>query len=391
MVETHEVIIIGGGPSGSLLGYLLAKNGRDVLIIEAHSQVKRKVCGEYLCPMGVQLLNDLNISNVLDGFLDIEGMDIYPPSQRRVETNFPESDLMVNHGKSVNRQIFDERLIDLAKSAGAKYLMGESVKKITDHCGHWTLDTLSGKALKSYLLVGADGRRSLVAKTINATDFNVKSKKVALLSWVERAKLNDRKGQMHIFKDGSYIGVDPTGEYEQNVSLVCDPEIIKNHGGALATINHYIQKSNCLHHSIGHIREDEDIHSITPLVHKVKKFSAKNIALIGDAAGFIDPLTGEGIFNALWTAKALADNLGQEKVNGPFAAGIKRYNRETKKFFFQKKRLNLFFQWLLKRPVYIEFIASYLLRAQKKADAFVGIIGNIYRPLNGFLKILVSK
>jgi flavin-dependent dehydrogenase len=106
--------------------------------------------------------------------------------------------------------------------------------------------------------------------------------------------------------------------------------------------------------------------------------------LIGDAAGFVDPLTGEGIFNALLSAQILVDCLrtrDREDVESKFT-------KSYVKLLAGKRRLNQTFQWILRRPALIESIAGFLLQKQRRADTFIGIVGNVYSPGAGLLKLL---
>ena len=116
------------------------------------------------------------------------------------------------------------------------------------------------------------------------------------------------------------------------------------------------------------------------------------MALIGDAAGFIDPLTGEGIFNSLWMARTLVENICRSKsqVHGNYQVAIDQYAKDKNKFFKQKVLLNIVFQFVIRRPKLTFFIAKYLKKRQVRADTFIGIIGNIYKPIDGLFKLLLQ-
>ena len=305
MTLIYDAIVIGGGPAGALFSHLFAKRGKRVLLLETYSEVKRKVCGEYLCPSGVEVIHELGLDRLFDGFLDVEGMNIYTPKEREVKTHFPCVEKRINIGKSLNREIFDQRLLDLANESGTEIKMGVQVRSVVYEGTLWKVECLDGAIYHTRLLIGADGRNSLVGKSIGATVQGVQQKRVALHAWVDRLGRRDRVGEMHLYSDGSYIGVDPTSETELNVSLVCDASLIKKYGGASETLNHYIQSSQKLSAVVGNIRDGEMVYSVSPIRHEVSSYNLPNVALIGDSAGFLDPLTGEGLFNALAMAKQL--------------------------------------------------------------------------------------
>ena len=225
-----------------------------------------------------------------------------------LETNFPKSKNVSQYGISVNRKAFDEQLIQNAKDCGVSILFNKTITKIEEGPSFWSLKDLKNNQYKSRLLIGADGKRSFVSKILGL-NLELKRSRVAIHCWKTLDQEIERKGQMHILSDGSYIGLDPTGPHEINISLVCDPKAIKNNGGQIATLNKYLNESSFLKEFIGSLDKDQRIFTVSPVSHKVKKGIYNNAALIGDAQGFTDPLTGEGIFNALWTARALAQEI----------------------------------------------------------------------------------
>lgn len=388
MNKIYDVIIVGAGPAGSFCAANLAESGLSVLVLDSQKEVKRKVCGEYLCPLGVTLLKDYRLEDIVNAYPKVMGMNIFSPKGRKLETNFPKSENISDYGISVNRKTFDEKLIRLAALKGANIQMNTPITKITNGASFWTLEDVHQNSFKCRLLIGADGKRSIVSKSLEL-DVEVKRKRIAIHCWKILDHEIERKGQMHIFKDGSYIGLDPTGTHEINISLVCRPTMIKKHGGQLGTLNHYIQESSYLKDFIGVIEEDLPIYTVSPVSHKVKSAIYKNAALIGDAQGFIDPLTGEGILNALWTASILSrEVISQSHGICDYSKALKAYDKSRLSTLKQKVKLNEGFQYVIKNNIIVELLAIYLSKFQKRADSFIGIIGNIYSPYEGIKKIL---
>ena len=89
---TCDILIVGGGPAGGLAALLLAKAGRRVTLIEAQPVLGERVCGAYLCPAGVALLNDLRLREELTaGMRSLLGMVLAAPNERLLQTHFPRS------------------------------------------------------------------------------------------------------------------------------------------------------------------------------------------------------------------------------------------------------------------------------------------------------------
>ncbi|WP_412470172.1 MULTISPECIES: NAD(P)/FAD-dependent oxidoreductase [unclassified Halobacteriovorax] len=387
-MNIYDVLIIGGGPAGALLGHLMAQKNSKVLILERNKEVGRKVCGEYLCPQGVKLLDELNLQSVYDGFLPLNGMMIHTPKGCRVNSTFPTSEGgRRNFGVSVNRKILDQRLAKLASESGADLRFGQSVVSFEYLGTYWRVETADKEVYYSRLLVGADGRNSIVARQLKLQLPNSK-KRIALHAWLNTDKVPIRKGQMFIFERGSYIGVDPISNTELNLSLVCGADEIKKYGSARNAFKYYLES---IKDELGVTLDEEDkIHTSFPIEHSVRDVIGNNVALIGDAAGFIDPITGEGIFNALLTANMLFESINISKVCFDYNSSLQVYRHKKEKYFREKTFLNIGFQWLIRRSWLVELIAKFLNHSKKRRDTFIGIIGNIYTPLKGLFRIIFS-
>jgi geranylgeranyl reductase family protein len=391
MNQAVDILIVGGGPAGAFLAYKLAKLGMKTVVLEKSPQIKRKVCGEYLCPLGVELLEQEGIAlQTINDFLPLKGMLIVTPSGTEVRTEFPYPQQF--HGVSVNRELFDNNLLQIAMQAGADIKLEREVKKIQRRGEHWVIDT-NKEQFVSRILIGADGRRSIVSKLLENDAPNSK-KRVALHAFTNTAKENIRQGEMHIFKNGAYVGLNPTGTNEVNFSLVLDSHELQNFGGPLQALNHYILESANLKSRFQLFTKEMHISATYPIQHSTKSITPQNgVALVGDAAGFVDPLTGEGMYNALLSAKLLAEEISIDRTLSLFVTkkAFSRYRTKYAKVLKNKTHLNKAFQRLIRHPLLVELIAKFLLTRQARANAFIGIIGNIYTPLQGIIKIIFTR
>lgn len=381
--ETFKTVcIIGAGPAGSLSAYLLQKAGFSVTMIDKNSQTKRKVCGEYLCPLGVELIHKLEISEVLEGFEPVYGMKIVSPYGSSFLSFFPKIK-NIDYGMSLNRQSFDERLRNLANKSGCKIHLGESLTGIEQKEQQWTIKT-SHREETFDLVIAADGIHSRIAHLLGHKAKG-DTRRIALHAYLKPkdGATIPRLGQMHIFKDSSYIGIDPIHQEEINFSIVCSSKKLQEKN-KVDLINSYIEASTQLREVFNPLSTDTKISSAGYLKSKNNFIAGKGLAYVGDSAGFIDPLTGEGIYNALKGAQLLTQSLQKNPNN----TGLKEYKKIKIKYFREKNILNNFFQQLIKRPLLCEFIARFLQKKQNRANAFIGIIGNIYKPIEGLKKIL---
>ena len=378
-----KIAIVGGGPAGSMAALLLSKAGHQVTLFEKRDSIPVRLCGEYLCPRGVELLDQYQLTeNFCMDFLPLEGMILNSPQQLSVECSFPKTSKKWK-GLSLNRQTFDRRILAEAEKFGADVKMGTSIRHVERGADlKWSLLTDKGSYF-CYLLIAADGRVSSVAKILGHAA-KIDTSRVAVHFYLPKKKFhNVRFGEMHIFNDRSYCGLDPIQDDHVNVSFVFDAEKMK--GRELRQLcNSYLKQSSRLTEMFGIISDEIDIKTITPLTSKNTFVAGHGLAYLGDASGFIDPLTGEGIYNALLSAHLLNEALSEKKDLG---GSLSLYKNNKRKIQFQKKILNHIFQFVIRSPILCLMIAKFLQTKTKRADSFIGIIGNIYTPVNGLLKM----
>ena len=371
-----DVAIAGGGPAGAFLARELARGGLGVLLLEAHEGIRRKVCGEYLCPRGTELLRAGGLGAALEG-KPIRGMRLFSPGGIAVETRFPGG----AEGSAVRRDRLDEILLSHAAEAGAEVQRGSRLEKITFDRNHWEL--VSGEQVfHARLLVGADGRQSFVARALGVQRPSP-SRRAALHFFSRTSRESGGLGEMHILEGGAYVGICPVGNSELNVSIVCDSEELRQ--GARAAVERLLARSPYLAGRFLPLPEGTQAQATYPLTHAVRAVAGPGWALVGDAAGFLDPLTGEGIYQALQSSALLA---ARALEGGP--AVHRLYARDHELAFRAKTRVNRVFQRLIRHPLACDWVGSRLRASQARADAFIGLVGNVHGPAEAFKQILFS-
>jgi flavin-dependent dehydrogenase len=122
-----------------------------------------------------------------------------------------------------------------------------------------------------------------------------------------------------------------------------------------------------------------------PTNARVHRAATHDAALVGDASGYTDPLTGEGIYGALWTAEALVQSISAGWSDLP--AALDRYAELRSRQQRAKTILCELFQVFIRRPWLANSVHWLLSRRQDVADSFIGIVGNSYSPARGFARI----
>jgi geranylgeranyl reductase family protein len=286
----YDVIIVGAGPAGSTLGYLLSSNGLDVLVIDRESFPRVKLCGGGVTWKTRMLLEEL-FGEPFDQAFAVEASSedyaIYEREKLKVFQSSPEPFYFVD------LQAYDFKLISLAKDKSCRFLFGQKIVDID--LPHQKVITSSGTSLQSKIVVGADGINSLVRKKIfPQTQFNrylslgfqvdVSNQQVKTLYRTPVPKFffgysNWGYGWIFSYRDHFVVGI--CGLIRKNPHL-------KN---TFISFLRNVTEMNI---------DDKSVLSshMGPSGNFMGTPAEGNVLLLGDAAGLADPLTGEGIYYA---------------------------------------------------------------------------------------------
>jgi menaquinone-9 beta-reductase len=363
---------------------LAARAGMSVVLCEAHPMLPPRVCGMYLCPAGVAFLERLDIrERVSAGARRLQGMIMAAPNMGRLETHFPKADGVPDHGLALPRPSLDEAFLDLAREAGAIIRLGARPAKIQRYDAGWRAALADGETIDAKLLVGADGRKSFTARMLGLA---VPPRRSRTAVHVDCASLQEASpfGQMHVFDDGTYVGLNPITPERVNFSFVCDPDMLRGRV-VRDVINEHIARSPHLSSLLQPVEDGVRPDVTFPTNARVRRAATNDVALVGDASGYTDPLTGEGIYGALWTAEALVQSIAGGWTDLPRA--LDRYAELRDHQQRAKAVLCELFQIFIHRPWLANSIHWLLSRRQEVADSFIGIVGNSYSPARGFARI----
>jgi geranylgeranyl reductase family protein len=316
----YDVIVVGAGPGGALTGYFLSCRGLRTLIIEKKALPRHKPCGGGLTRRALDCL-PFDVQEVIE---DTPDTFIINVANRRVFHKTLNDPLLA----TVMRNKFDHFLIKKAVQAGAVLQERTDFRSLKGSAGKLEVVTSRGR-LKTRIIVGADGVQSRVARAlglrvgmnvVNAMEGQVFHGEVDGLRNAERAVQFDfgivPKGYGWVFpkRDHLSVGVFSTSRRIWNLKPQFS-SYLKMKGLHLGT-------------RITSLRS----HLIPKGPPRRKDcFADERGLLVGDAAGFVDPLTGEGIFYAVRGAE-----IASEVIADAFSLGyghMKQYNTLLKKAF----------------------------------------------------------
>jgi geranylgeranyl reductase family protein len=373
---TRDVVVVGGGPAGSATAIFLRQRGHDVLLLDEARFPRDKVCGEGVSPEAWRLLTSMGAAHDVRALRPhpLRGMELTSPDGtcfRGRYRGIPDA------GFAARRRDLDVCLLAAARRAGAEVREGARARALMRRDGRVSGVLVSNGAAESpveaRLVVAADGRRSMVARQLGLLREHGRLRKYAVRGYWSGVDGLGEHGEMHVVA-GGYCGIAPLAAAEANVTFVVDRAAMHASAGDLegfyrATLLRWPRVAERL----GRATLTEAPRAIGPLALEARRVSVPGAALVGDAAGFYDPFTGEGVTLALRGAEILAEVADRALRGG---AGLGDYDRRRAEATRDKVRLNRLLQRVVAWPALADAVARRLARRPDLADRMVGIAGD---------------
>jgi flavin-dependent dehydrogenase len=370
----RDVVVVGAGPAGSASALLLSRAGLDVVLCDGARFPRDKVCGDTVAPAAWPVLRRLGVDASIRacGPGTIRGMRIVSPGGTEVSGDYPGGAT----GFALPRRTLDHLLLEAARTAGVEVREGTRVASVSRAGkGGWRAALGDGAALGARLVVLAYGRSGRLAghrgrPPLSRPRFAVRG------YWRGMAGLQDR-GEMHV-AGGGYCGVAPLGPEEANVTFVLDRAAFHGAGGRLEEFYRACLGAHwpLLHARLRRATLAAPPRAAGPLLVSLPRPFAGGAVCVGDAAGLLDPFTGEGTTLALRGAE-LAAAAAREALREGTDAALRAYHRayraETRSAF----RLNRLILALVARPRLADAAARRLARRPAQAEGLIGMAGGV--------------
>ena len=385
---SHDVIVVGAGPGGAVASILLARRGRDVLLLDKATFPRDKPCAEYLSPEINVLLARLGLLDAVEatGPARLRGFIIVPPSGRPFRGDFvpagPHS-----YGMAVPRTALDTALLACARAEGVAVREGCRVGDLLREGGQVVGVRGRGRGrrdeeeLRAAVTIGADGLHSVVARRLGVGRRSRRPRRLALVTHMAGfGRLGDY-GEMHV-RSREYAGIAPLGGDLANVAVVVPLERGPEIGGRReAYFLDALRRFPGLAGRIDGARLTKPVLAIGPLAQEARRYSAGGALLLGDAARFYDPFTGEGIYRALAGAELASAVVDEALATGDVSArSLARFDRRCRAAFNGKYLVERIIQEIVSRPWLLNHVARRLARTPALADTMVGVTGDYLPP-----------
>ena len=389
-----EVIVVGGGPAGAATAWALAKEGVEVLVLDRARFPRDKICAEYLSPQASRILADMGVLDELErnSPAHLAGMSVRAPNGMIASGEFA-----ANHGfrgfrdkgLAIRRTVLDEIVLRGARNAGARVEEGMHVTDLARNASSRVSGVNvigpdgSARALYSRFVVGADGLRSVIGRRLGLVRTSrIWPRRIALVAHYRKVQGVTDMGEMHV-DYGGYFGIVDVGDGLMNVAVVIPMSRAKQIGeDKAAFFEQWIQSRPHLAERFVGAERISPVRATGPFATAARRAWAPGAALVGDAADFFDPFTGEGIYAALRGGELLAPHVHECLDRSPDDEPqiLSGYDAARKREFGGKWKLERIVGMAIAHPYFMNNAAKVLSRRKDMADLIVGVAGDFIPP-----------
>ena len=412
----HDVVIVGGGPSGSSCAYWLADAGWDVAVIEKKQFPREKTCGDGLTPRAVRQLADMGLEDALGGSHRYTGLRSCGWGLV-LEMPWPAHPVFPPYGYTITRHDLDGLVAERAAKAGAivhqhteavapilaagraAAAAGSPASAPPGEAGTGTslpecagvivrdLETGGTREVRGRYLVVADGSNSRVGRTLGTSRRRGYPMGMALRGYYRSPRHDDPFIESHLdIRDAhgdavpGYGWIFPLGDGRVNVGV-----------GLLSTEERWkgVNTSRLMEAFVAGAPKSWGLSEETscgpptggklPMSLAVGPRTGPNVVVIGDASGAINPFNGEGIGYGYETGRLAAASLS-EALAGGGAAALARYDERLAEGFGDYYRVGRAFVRLISNPAAMHWCVAVGMRSEAFMKELLRIMANLMRP-----------
>ena len=380
-----DVLIVGAGPAGAASAILLARSGARVALVDRAHFPRPKPCSEFMSPEGARVLSRLGVLERLEQ-LDsepLDGLTVHAPRGSRLTGLFALAAVAPwrSTGLSIQRSQLDAELVRAASAGGVAVYEGLAFTGLLRQAGAVAGAVFRDErgvphSMHARLTIGADGLRSRVARQIG-TRRHGHFRRYAFVTHMRNVHCAPRQAEMFVSERG-YAGINPVGGGLANVALVVPAEDARlARGDAAAFFLSRCRADPAVRERLRDATLADQVHVTGPFDVRASRVIADGVALVGDAADFFDPFTGDGIVSALRGAELLADILPAVLQQEGIVRGsaLAPYRRARRRAFAGKRLVSRLIATAMHFPVLFDHLVARLEARTGMAHTLIGVTG----------------
>lgn len=391
---TPDVLIVGGGPAGASTAFQLARRGVRVRVLERARFPRAKPCAECLSPQASRVLDDMSVLRELETQgAWLRGMIVRAPDGTTARGDYAATHgfrAFRDSGLAIKRDLLDDTLLRRARDVGAEVVQQCRVTGVIrgdDRAGSArgvTVLRASGgvEEIRAPIVVGADGLRSVVARRLRLARTTAWPHRISLVAHYRGVGDVTDYGEMHVERDG-FVGIADVGSGVTTVAAVFPRrrarEIAGDRSGFL---DRWLASKPHLAPRFAHARRDTPVSAVGPFASHAWRGWHPGALLVGDAADFFDPFTGEGIHAALRGGELVADAITRALGGAASEAvdAFRDYDLARRREFGGKWWVERLIGVGVASPAVVNRAARALSRRKELADLLVGVTGDFVPP-----------
>tara|TARA_B100000029_G_scaffold222301_2_gene220086 strand:- start:14848 stop:16062 length:1215 start_codon:yes stop_codon:yes gene_type:complete len=384
----YDVVIVGAGPAGTTAALYAHRLGLKCILLDKAVFPRDKICGDALSGKCVRIMRDLDI---LDEVGQLEGSEINritfgSPKNKKFDVHLKGTSTNDNitTGFVIPREIFDNYLFEKADEV-TETRQGFSVKDLiieNDHVVGVKGKTKNGneEELRAPIVMGCDGYNSIVARKLGLYEMDMKHTSVAIRCYYEGVKGLTDQIELHYVKEVNpgYLWLFPAGDGRANIGIGLSKSDAKKENRTLRQVLDEITQTDYFKDRFADAKRlERPVGWNLPLGSLHRKNHGNGYMLLGDAAGLIDPFTGEGIGNAMVSAKYAMEIAEKSKESGDYSKiAFSEYDQLLWDEIGKELRTSTKLQNLAKSKFLLNFVINRAARNEEVQNIISGMLSN---------------
>lgn len=412
----YDLAIVGAGPAGTTAAMYAIRHGLRAIVVDRATFPRDKICGDALGGKSMSVLDELGLVEDVARLPGAEIDKIILSSPEHVDLRVDTSDkefhdpLTGRHvpmrGFVIRREIFDHFLVREARRRGAEVVEGFAVKDVLrDETG--LVVGITGtrskggptEDIRARVVLGCDGFNSIVARKTGLYDHDASHSIFALRRYYEGVEMSSDELELHFVDEvrPGYFWIFPMEDGRANIGIGMVHAVMKRKSVDLRVALEKVIGRPPFAERFRHARPlEKPVGWNLPVGSKRRPAHGGGFLLLGDAAGLIDPFSGEGIGNAFYSARiavaACAEAIGEGDTS---AASLQRYEDRLWETLGDELKVSRHMQWIGRVRPLLNFVIHKAAHNEAIADHICGMLANavpkkdMTSPLY-YLKLLVS-